>query len=186
MQQYSFWVRSFPSAHSLWKNLKLFSKTSIFAFLFLLGTVSSSTAEEKEYYDKELSHNSPRIRILKENLKSDKDLPSSFLLYFKEIKPLEIVFYDLEGYEIYFQYRKTKFDHEAADKLHPLFPGRIYEVKGKYKGVITVSAPNQFRKKIITTLKLKNVTVEDLKDRANIWYYDLVSFQERSSNQLLF
>jgi hypothetical protein len=68
--------------------------------------------------------------------KEDKN-PFELNLFYRGTESDYVVFYDLDGIEAYFKYRRDKFDIIAEEKLVGLFQGHSYKVRGKFHGIFS-------------------------------------------------
>lgn len=94
--------------------------------VFLLITFSLISQK----YEKDISTREKRIL----DFKKEKKFPDEWKLFYRGKESDYVVFYDLDGNEVYFQYRKNELDREAERKLVGLFYGQAYRIRGKYKG----------------------------------------------------
>lgn len=68
-----------------------------------------------------------------------KQVPPSLKLRYSRKESDFLVFYDLEGKDIYFRYREDRFDLDAEEKVEHLSAGEAYEVSGAFSGVMLYS-----------------------------------------------
>lgn len=87
-------------------------------------------------YTGDITEQDLRIRQLVDSLRSGTAPPSEIKLFFSRRERIHLVFYDLEGNEVRFQYRRDRWETKELEKVRFLIPGAAYLVKGKFKGLI--------------------------------------------------
>lgn len=105
------------------------------AFVILLPPV---LAEDAASWPGEITEKDLRRKDLLELIRR-KEIPASLKLRYSRTESDFVVFYDIEGRDIYFRYREDRFDTEAASKIAMLAPGRAYEVTGTFSGMMQYS-----------------------------------------------
>jgi hypothetical protein len=108
--------------------------------LVFLNSISSEEKETKvKKFDGIISTSDKRLSEL-----SKKDRKKiSERLFFKMKDRDNLVFYDLNGHESFFQYRRNKFDYPAEDKVKGLFSGHEYLIKGTFLGLLSYYDSNK-------------------------------------------
>lgn len=110
--------------------------------------------QEKSYDEswEDWKENAFRIKDQRERISKGQALPFLILRYTGK-KKNKLAFYDLEGRESYYRYRRDRFDKLAEKKLPPLIKGEVYRVSGAFLGLsfqnvfISKNSP-QFQEKI--------------------------------------
>ena len=168
-------------------------------FLILLCTPIFST--EKFQYD--ISKNEKRIKEYKSEIKElNSELPEELKLFFKYLKNDYAVFYDWNGEEVFFKYRKNKFDTNSYEKTLGLYSGQSYRVKGKFIGIASfrdkktnlyLQFPIFYFKTISnkndtfdTVYDFKELSLDQLKDKDSILVYELNSFESTAIDELIY
>jgi len=103
----------------------------------VLAMVSAAAQEKAEVYQGDIRESDIRRRELMELLKKDQ-IPPKLRLRYSRTESDFLVFYDLEGKSIYYQYREDRFDRDAEEKIGDLIPGEAYEVTGTYLGIFNL------------------------------------------------
>jgi len=149
------------------------SLVSFFLTLFILG----------QKYNGDIEQNEPRIRDYKEK----KNFPEEMKLFYKSKESDYIVFYDLDGNEALYQYRRNQFDQDADYKISGLKEGQAYRVKGRWKGMLVYYNPiikkNFFPPEYFSLQELKP---ELIQDRNNKPVFVLVSFESVGFEQVIY
>lgn len=68
-----------------------------------------------------------------------KQIPQMLKLRYSRTESDFLVFYDIEGKDIYFRYREDRFDSEAEKRIAHLASGEAYEVTGPFAGAMLYS-----------------------------------------------
>ena len=87
-------------------------------------------------YSGDITEQDPRIRDLLQSLRNQNQAPTEQKLFFSRRETLYLVFYDLEGTEVKYQYRKDRWETDELKKVRFLIPGSAYRVLGGLKGLI--------------------------------------------------
>ncbi len=170
-------------------------------FIIYLILIFSLFSVEKFQYD--ISKSEKRIREYKNETKGlDIILPEQLRLFFKELKGDYAIFYDWNGEEVYYRYRKNEFDFESEKKTIGLFQGQSYKIKGTFQGIASfkdletkmiLHSPQFYLKPDpenfwsfdrIESFDL--VKEENLKDRHSILIFKLLSFETTSIDELIY
>jgi hypothetical protein len=129
-----------------------------------------------------------RIREVKSKIDlPDLPPPNSLVLYFKSIGQKDLIFYDAEGWEVHFQYRKDRFDLDARDKVSSLLSGGIYEIRGEWLGLL--SFRDEFGKITKTRrfiIQKEGLPTEWCKDSSSILYYKLTGWERLDTLDILY
>lgn len=103
-------------------------------FLLLVCLYAVLSAADK--YDGDISRKEKRIRDYKKEIKDiSYQFPSELRLIFKEVYGDYAVFYDLNNDEVFYKYRRDKFNYDAKKKLSALLKGQSYKIIGEYSGI---------------------------------------------------
>ncbi|MCB1141807.1 MAG: hypothetical protein H7A24_05855 [Leptospiraceae bacterium] len=151
-----------------------------FFYLMLLIGFVSIYSEGK--YEGILSSTDPRIN----DLKKKGEFPQEWKLIFRDKDEDYLIFYDIEGAEIYFKYRRDKFDREAVYRIDGLFPGQAYRVRGQLIGFFEAYSTSEKKNYFPAVYrKLKDVQEENKKHPENIPVYKLNSLESTSIDEIL-
>lgn len=104
--------------------------------VFLSGAVgiAGQTPPAVRPYEGLLRESDLRLGDLRRMLKEGKPLPEELRLRFRGTQGNYAVFYDLEGREALYRYRRDPFDDLGARKLRDLRPGQAYRLRGEFVG----------------------------------------------------
>jgi hypothetical protein len=150
-------------------------------FIFLLSFLSVLLLSQK--YEGDLQTSEPRIRDFKEQ----GSFPEQMRFYFKAKEGDYIIFYDLDGNEALFQYRRNRFDYESERKLVGLFSGQTYIVKGSWKAMLVYFDPSTKKHFFPPELNSKDeLTPEILRDPQNKPVFQLDSFESTALEQVIY
>lgn len=169
--------------------------------LFYLILTSSLLSVEKFHND--ISKSEKRIKEYKNEAKGlEINLPEQLKLFFKELKADYAIFYDWNGEEVYYRYRRNKFDFESEKKTIGLFQGQSYRIKGIFMGIasfkdldtkLMLHSPQFYLKPDpenfwsfdrIESFDL--VKEENLKDKHSILIFKLISFETTAIDELIY
>jgi hypothetical protein len=129
-----------------------------------------------------------RIREVKSKIElPELPPPPSLVLIFKSIGQKDLIFYDSEGMEVHFQYRKDRFDREARERVSSLVSGGIYEVKGEWKGLL--SFRDEYGKTTKTRrfiIQKEGLPTEWCKDSSTILYYQIIEWERLDTLDILY
>ena len=87
-------------------------------------------------YTGDITEQDLRIRDLINSLRNNDQLQGEYRLFFSRRETLYLVFYDMEGHEVRFQYRRDRWETDELKKVRFLIPGSAYLVNGELKGLI--------------------------------------------------
>ena len=93
---------------------------------------------ERTYFHQilQLAENNLRVKELEKEVLEGKAISQNAMeLFFSRMKGNYLVFYDIVGHEIFYQYRKDRFDEERKKALSKLIPGNTYLVRGEFQGI---------------------------------------------------
>ncbi len=93
-------------------------------------------AREIPPYTGDITEQDLRVRELVENIKNNQQPPGEYKLFFSRRDTLHLVFYDMEGQEVRFQYRRDRWEMDELKKVRFLIPGAAYLVKGTLQGLV--------------------------------------------------
>jgi len=168
-------------------------KQNKFVFLLALPLVgifllTHSLVESKEKFESPISKKEKRILDYKNAITETISYPETIKLFYKGKKDDYAVFYDWNGHEAYYRYRRNKFDHEAEEKIAPLLEGGAYEITGKFIGMLIhvkqgESKINPISKFIPESDKL---SIEEKRNKENIPVFTLKSFRTLELDQLIY
>jgi hypothetical protein len=169
----------------------------ILLFIFCIPIFSS------EKFQNDISKNEKRIKEYKTEIKEiNSPFPEELKLFFKYLKNDYAVFYDWNGEEVYFKYRKNKFDSTSFDRTLGLYSGQSYRIKGKFIGIacfkdkktnLYLQSPIFYFNNITdrydsydTVNDFKEVSLEQLKDKDSILVYELINFESTAIDELIY
>jgi hypothetical protein len=98
----------------------------IFPYLLLSNKLFS------QRFEKDISFKEKRVL----EYKKESTYPTDWKLFYKGKDTDYVVFYDLDGQEVYFKYRKDHLDREAERNIQGLFVGQAYRIKGRAWGIL--------------------------------------------------
>ncbi|NBU98954.1 MAG: hypothetical protein EBS19_12230 [Spirochaetia bacterium] len=101
-------------------------------YLLLITFIILFTALQAQKYEKDISFKEKRVLDYKKETK----FPDDWKLFYKGKDTDYVVFYDLDGQEVYFKYRRDHLDREAEKLIVGLFVGQAYRIKGSFFGLI--------------------------------------------------
>ncbi|MCB1190670.1 MAG: hypothetical protein H7A23_23170 [Leptospiraceae bacterium] len=98
-----------------------------------------------------------------------------------------VVFYDLSGEEIYYKYRRNKFDIRAERRVISLVPGYAYRVNGNFIGMYIYKnkAENKLNP-IPVYLKKTDVQKENILEKNNTPVLNFIFAKPIFLNQLIY
>jgi len=85
-------------------------------------------------YQGDIREDDLRVHEIKANIAAG-NTPADLRLRYSRPVGDYLAFYDLEGQEIYYQYREDRFDRRADKIRDSLFPGQAYRVSGNFLGL---------------------------------------------------
>lgn len=171
--------------------------------LLVIGLLATVSIFPIEKYNGDISKKEKRIRDYKKEITNvSYTFPKELKLYYKKTYSDYAVFYDRNGDEVYYRYRKNKFDSESEKLLTGLFSGQSYRVNGEFAGVARfIDAVNgNLLPYPVFYLKEQSdrwwsydmvdkydvITLTHLQDRNTIPVYRLVSFESTGADELIY
>ncbi|MBK8395626.1 MAG: hypothetical protein IPL26_10335 [Leptospiraceae bacterium] len=174
-------------------------------FFFILISLLFIAADPVpvEKYKGDISEKEKRVRDYKKEITDvSYSFPQQLKLFYKKTYSDYAVFYDLNGDEVYYRYRRNKFDSDGEKTLTGLFSGQTYRVNGEFAGVarFTDVLNNNILPYPVIYLKNKEdrwwsydstekydmITADHLKDRNTIPVYRLLSFESTGIDELIY
>ncbi len=133
-------------------------------------------------YEKDISYKEKRVL----EYKKEGTFPEDWKLFFKNKESDYIIFYDLDGTEILFKYRKDYLDREAEKKTVGLFVGQAYRIRGKMIGIILYYNENE-KKSYLPPIFVNNqeASDENKKSPKNKLVYQFISFDSTALDEVL-
>jgi len=101
-------------------------------YLLFINLLFLSSPSQAQKYEKDISFKEKRVLEFKKEAKYTDD----WKLFYKGKDTDYVVFYDLDGQEVYFKYRRDHLDREAENLIVGLFVGQAYRIKGRFFGII--------------------------------------------------
>lgn len=157
---------------------------AIIITFFLIGS-SFEAAPDKERYTGPIPNSEKRIVQAKQETLKGIAFPDQWTVFFKERKGNIAVFYDLNGDELHFKYKTSKFDSDGEAFASLLIEGNAYLVKGELLGILYYGLDLRGRRKPIPDFKKSPVAKEELSDIQTIPMYKLLEYKEVFSKQIL-
>lgn len=150
-------------------------------FILLICLTASLVFGQK--YQGDITTSDTRIRDCKEKI----SFPEEMKFFYRGREGDYIIFYDLDGQEALYQYRRNRFDLDADIKLSGLREGQSYRVKGDWKGMLVyydpISKKNFFPPEFFAREELKS---EQIQDRNNKPVFDLDSYETTALDQVIY
>ena len=107
--------------------------------------------------------------------------PDKWKLYYQGTKDDYVIFYDIAGREVWFRYRRNKFDDEGIQSIRFLVSGILYEIKGEFSGMYL------YRDKILPYFKkAEELTPEMKKSTPSIPVFRLLEYRTLASEDVIF
>ena len=157
----------------------------VFGFLFLVLYVLPLSTEEGKYSGS-ISLSEKRILQGKEELAKTNQFPTEWKLYYKGKEGDFVVFYDWNGHEIHYQYRRNKFDLDGEEFVKDLFPGNPYRVTGVWMGYYYFGFDARGKRKAFHEKKVLPANKEEFTDIHTIPIFKLTKYEEIFSDELLY
>ena len=101
-------------------------------YLLFINLFFFSFSIYSQRYEKDVSFKEKRVL----EFKKESNFPNDWKLFYKGKDSDYVVFYDLDGQEVYFKYRRDHLDREAENIIVGLFVGQAYRIKGRFYGII--------------------------------------------------
>ena len=141
-------------------------KKLLATFLFLLLTISPAAAEQPDRIDE---------------IRKGEVLPDTWKLYYQGTNDDFAVFYDIAGREVWFRYRRNKFDDEGINSIRFLVSGILYKIRGEFSGMFLYSD------KIVPYFKkAEELSPEMKKSSPAIPVFRLIEYQSLASEDIIF
>jgi hypothetical protein len=133
-------------------------------------------------YEKDISYKEKRIL----EYKKEGVFPEDWKLFFKNKESDYIVFYDIDGTEIHFKYRKDYLDRESEKKTVGLFVGQAYRIKGKLIGIILYYNENE-KKSYLPPIfvNIQEASEDNKKSPKNKLVYQFISFESTALDEVI-
>ena len=91
----------------------------------------------KQAYSGKIKETEPRLSQLQTMIKLKQPIPKDLTLLYSEKKGNYLIFYDIEGRNAYYRYRRDRFDEQTEKKIpKPLIKGQSYRIKGMLEGLL--------------------------------------------------
>lgn len=122
-------------------------------FICFVSITNSLQAETGSKYTGPIARSEKRILDGKLEYEKTGNFPLEWKLYFKAKQGDFVVFYDLNGDEIHFRYRRNKFDLDGELFVKDLFIGNPYLVKGEWIGYYFYAVDERGKRSSLPTPK---------------------------------
>ncbi|MCW7504843.1 hypothetical protein ND855_11975 [Leptospira sp. 1 VSF14] len=162
------------------------SQIYIFGFIGFLFLTTSLFSEADSKYTGPISRSEKRILDGKMEFQKTGVFPLEWKLYFKGKQGDFVVFYDLNGDEIHFRYRRNKFDLDAEFFVKDLFIGNPYLVKGEWIGYYFYAVDERGKRSSLPTPKKLPGEKNEFIDKQSIPIFQLQTYQEIRTDDLLY
>ncbi|ABZ93430.1 Hypothetical protein LBF_0899 [Leptospira biflexa serovar Patoc strain 'Patoc 1 (Ames)'] len=162
--------------------------SSVFLLFFLIHFLFHSLlyAETDSKYSGPISRTEKRILDGKLEYQKTGNFPLEWKLYFKAKQGDFVVFYDLNGDEIHFRYRRNKFDLDAEFFVKDLFVGNPYLVKGEWIGYYFYSIDERGKRSSLPTPKKLPGDKNEIVEKQTIPIFQLKEYAEIRTDDLLY
>lgn len=164
-------------------NWKVF--TSIFICV-LIVLKTNLYSEDNGRYTGPISRSEKRILDGKAEFLKSGTFPLEWKLFFKGKQGDFVVFYDLNGDEIHYRYRRNKFDLDAEVFVKDLFSGNPYRVKGEWIGYYFYSVDERGKRSSLPTPKKLPAEPKEFADRQSVPIFKLIEYIEVRTDDLLY
>ncbi|MCZ8344376.1 MAG: hypothetical protein O9301_15185 [Leptospira sp.] len=166
-------------------------QSSLFPLLILWIGISdsfpnSTSAEESVKFTGLISSSEKRIWEAKQMYGQTGIFPTEWKLFFKAKQGDYVVFYDLNGDEIHFRYRRNKFDLDAEEFVKDLFFGNPYRVLGEWTGYYFYQKDERGKRSPLAIPKKNPAVKEEFLDRQTIPIFKLLEYSEIRTDEVLF
>ncbi|WP_244245589.1 LIC_11959 family protein [Leptospira kemamanensis] len=151
-------------------------------FFFTSSLISETDAK----YSGPIARSEKRILDGKLEFEKTGNFPLEWKLYFKAKQGDFVVFYDLNGDEIHFRYRRNKFDLDAEFFVKDLFVGNPYRVKGEWIGYYYYSVDERGKRSSLPTPKKLPGEKKEIIDKQTIPIFQLREYVEIRTDDLLY
>ncbi|XDD47352.1 hypothetical protein AB3N60_04500 [Leptospira sp. WS39.C2] len=166
---------------------KTFSFVKTFLiFLSLVFLIPNLYAETDSKYSGPISRSEKRILDGKLEFQKTGNFPLEWKLYFKAKQGDFVVFYDLNGDEIHFRYRRNKFDLDGEFFVKDLFVGNPYLVKGEWIGYYYYVVDERGKRSSLPSPKKLPGEKNEIIDKQSIPIFQLKEYVEIRTDDLLY
>ena len=150
--------------------------------LIIIILFVSNSLLYSQKYEKDISTTEKRIN----EFKKSGEYPEDWKLFYRGKESDFVVFYDLDGTEIYFKYRRDHLDRESEKKTVGLFQGQAYRIKGKFMGILQYFDEAE-KKKFLPPVFILNqeISAENKKSVLNKLIYTLISFESTALDEVI-
>lgn len=100
------------------------------------ATLLRAQADEK--FAGDIREQDLRVSEILNGLRDGQAAPTTIRLRYSGTRGDYLAFYDYVGREIYYRYRRNRFDDRAERKIQWLIAGQAYAVQGDYTGIMSV------------------------------------------------
>ncbi len=91
----------------------------------------------KQAYSGKIKEKELRLSQLQTMIKLKQPIPKDITLLYSRKKGNYLIFYDIEGRNAYYRYRRDRFDKQAEKKIPKfLIKGQSYQIKGILEGLL--------------------------------------------------
>ncbi|EMY62438.1 LIC_11959 family protein [Leptospira terpstrae] len=164
-------------------NFKVFVSILLFCSIFVTISLFS---EEDGRYTGPLPRSEKRILDGKSEFQKSGIFPLEWKLFYKGKQGDFVVFYDLNGDEIHYRYRRNKFDLDAEFFVKDLFPGNPYRVKGEWIGYYFYSIDERGKRSSLPTPKKLPAEPKEFVDKQSVPIFKLKEYIEVRTDDLLY
>ncbi|TGN19198.1 LIC_11959 family protein [Leptospira idonii] len=158
----------------------------IFFIFFCLVSFGFTEAQTQQKYTGSISVTEKRIADAKEEYKKTKRFPTEWKLFYKGKEGDFVVFYDWNGQEIHYRYRRNKFDLDGEEFVKDLFQGNPYFIQGEWTGYYFYSLDSRGRRKVLPEKKNLPAKEEEFIDLHTVPIFKLIRYQEIFTDELLY
>ncbi|MCE9501225.1 MAG: hypothetical protein K8R21_12125 [Leptospira sp.] len=168
---------------------RIFQAILFTLFCISVQNLTSQTQDPgiSEKYESLISKKEKRILDFKEGLTENSGLPWIIRLFYRGVKDDYAVFYDWNGHEACFRYRKNKFDHDGIASIHALIPGHAYELNGVLTGMLVFRKISENKMSSVPEyIPEKKLKIEEKKDKNNVPVLKLEKFKSLETKELVY
>ncbi len=158
----------------------------LFIFLLILFCENSVAQSKGEKFIHSISLSEKRILEGKNEFKTKGQFPSEWKLYFKSKQGDFAVFYDWNGHEMFFKYRRNKFDVDGEEFSKNLIAGNPYLVRGEWTGYYYFPLDERGRRKATYEVKKIPANPVEFVDPNTIPVFKLSFYTEIQSDHILY
>lgn len=155
--------------------------------MILLAVATNLSAQTKdEKYTHSISLSEKRIIDGKNEFKTKGQFPVDWKLYFKTKEGDFAVFYDWNGHEMHFRFRRNKFDEDGDYFARDLIAGNPYQVKGEWIGYYYYPQDSRGKRKATYEFKKLPANANEFTDPNSVPVFKLLGYTEMISEQILY